>query len=142
MIVTNKPEKVVFALPTVQDTDVRTVSYRVYSGDDPQGTDEILVTTPSYTPDEVIQPDQPAVRYLRVAAEDAAGNRSAWQTVAIWRYDPIPPVGTLSGGDVSGTTTTLPVTLDLQATDEGSQVAPMRFSRDGQTWNEWEPYAR
>ncbi len=118
------------------------VGYHIYWGANPQGTGEALVVTPGYTPTEVIQAGEPTVRYLRVAAEDAAGNRSAWQTVAIWRYDPIPPLGTLSMGDGSGTTTTLPVTLDLQATDEGSQVAQMRFSRDGQTWNEWEPYAR
>ena len=56
MIVINKPEKVVFTLPAVQDIDWRTVSYRVYWGDNPQGTGDILVTTPSYTTDEVIQP--------------------------------------------------------------------------------------
>ena len=79
------------------------------------------------------------VHYLRVAAGDPSRILSAWHTVGVWRYDPTPPHGSLTANDGVETIDTLYMTLNIDSTDEDSWVSEMRFSRDNQTWTEWEP---
>ena len=54
--------------------------------------------------------------------------------------DSTPPTGevTVNNGDPYTTSNT--VTLNLSAADPGSGVSQMRFSNDGTTWSDWEPY--
>ena len=118
------------------------VEYLTYWGNDPAGTGDTAVSEAAFTPPEtLLQTDEPAVYYLRVAARDESGQLSAWQTAAIWQYDPAPPTGTLSLSGAGNTTKSLPVTLELAAADDGGVVAEMRFSRNGRTWTAWEPFA-
>lgn len=136
----NQPQSLAFSWQSASD-ESELAGYRLYWGDDPNGTGEEFTTGTIYNPTELPEPNQPATRYLRVAAEDAAGNQSAWQTVAIWHYDPIAPSGSLTVASGSPTVRSLNVSLDLDADDEGSFVTQMRFSRDGNNWSAWEPYA-
>lgn len=55
--------------------------------------------------------------------------------------DITPPTGSITINGGADWTDTCQVTLTLTATDEGSGVKEMRFSPDGETWSEWEPYA-
>ncbi|HPC15935.1 MAG TPA: immunoglobulin domain-containing protein [Candidatus Hydrogenedentes bacterium] len=55
--------------------------------------------------------------------------------------DPAPPQGTLAIDGGAAWTTSLDVTLSPDASDPISGVSLMRFSNDGITWSDWEPYA-
>jgi len=110
-------------------------TYHLYWGTSPVGTGSITQTETTYSPEAVTEP---GTYYLRVAAEDEAGQMSEWQTVAIWQYDPTPPTGTLTINNGSETVPSLPVTLQL---DTESDVADMRFSTDGLSWTEWEAFS-
>jgi len=126
--------------PAAVDEGSGVAGYNVYWGPDENGTAEALVTEAAYTPAPSDSTGGTAVYYLRVAPVDNAGNSGAWQTVNVQRYDTVAPAGTIevSGGE---TVPTLPVTLNLAATDEHSGIAEMRFSSDGLNWSEWELYA-
>jgi hypothetical protein len=139
-IVTNRLRKSEFSWPPAQTGPHALSGYRVYWGVDPQGEGDTFVTSPDYVIDEKLQPNQSTERFLRIAAEDDQGNRSSWLTVAIWRYDPIAPVGTMTLPN-DGPVSTLHLAINLSTEDEGSEVVAMRFSHDSQTWTEWEPYA-
>jgi hypothetical protein len=62
--------------------------YNVYWGTDPAGTAGTWAGTPGYDPAPV---SSPSVHYLRVQAEDAAGNTSPWATLFTLKYDGSPP---------------------------------------------------
>jgi WD40 repeat protein len=71
-------------------------------------------------------------------AEDRAGNvRTTSVTV---RLDKTPPTGSLTINDGAATTGSTIVTLKIQANDNLSGVAEMRFSNDGRTWSDWESF--
>ena len=55
--------------------------------------------------------------------------------------DTTPPVGSILINAGATTTTSRSVLLTLDATDDESGVAQMRFSNDGDTWTDWEAYA-
>jgi PKD repeat protein len=82
--------------------------------------------------------EQPVFVWL----EDGMGNKThenaARRTI---KFDKTPPLGTLLINDGATRTTELVVTLGLQAQDNASGIVEMRFSNDGQTWSEWEPFA-
>jgi WD40 repeat protein len=72
-------------------------------------------------------------------AEDRAGNvRTTSVTV---RLDKTPPTGSLTINDGAATTGSTIVTLKIQANDNLSGVAQMRFSNDGRTWSDWESFS-
>ena len=134
------PAPSAFIWPAAVDEGSGVAGYHVYWGPDENGTAEALVTEAAYAPSPPDLTGGAAVYYLRVAPVDNVGNLGAWQTVNVQRYDAVAPAGTIevSGGEV---VPTLPVTLNLAATDEHSGIAEMRFSSDGLNWSEWEPYA-
>jgi hypothetical protein len=75
-------------------------------------------------------------RRIEGRAEDRAGNvRTTSVTV---RLDKTPPTGSLTINDGATTTSSKYVTLKIQANDNLSGVAEMRFSNDGRTWSDWE----
>jgi parallel beta-helix repeat protein len=86
--------------------------------------------------------EQPVYVWL----EDSLGNFSHDNRGLVTvRYDKTPPVGSLVINQGLPETNSLLVTLTLEATDkageqEGSGVAAMRFSNDGRSWSEWEPF--
>jgi len=141
IIWSNRGEVPSFSWPAAND-EGELAGYKVYWGADANGKGNIFVTNTGFTPSDVLETNQPSVRYLRVAAEDAAGNQSDWQTVAIWHYDPVAPTGSLTIANGSPVVRTLNVTLNLEASDKNGFVTKMRFSSDGVDWTEWEPYAR
>lgn len=129
-----------FTWPAAVDEGSGVAGYRVYWGPDENGEAEALVSEPAYTPTPPNTSGGAAVTYLRVAPLDNAGNVGEWRTAGVWRYDAVAPAGAarIYGGPI---VPTLPVTLRLEAMDDHSGVAAMRFSADGQTWSDWEPYA-
>ncbi|MCA9994625.1 MAG: M23 family metallopeptidase [Anaerolineales bacterium] len=114
--------------------------YRVYWGDDANGQSDALVTETSYTPSETMASSSSSIRYLRVAAEDAVGNVGEWQTVAVWRYDNLPPIGTLAVGSGGEEVRSLNVTLNISGSDQQGAITDMRFSSNGTLWSAWQPY--
>jgi WD40 repeat protein len=54
--------------------------------------------------------------------------------------DKTPPTGSLTINDGAATTGSTIVTLKIQANDNLSGVAEMRFSNDGRTWSDWEGF--
>lgn len=141
LLTSNKESLSSLSWPEAVDKEGDNFQYLVYWGMDPEGTIETSTTSlQSYVPSFDFTGD-PATYYLRVAAKDEAGNISDWQTVNIWQYDPVPPIGSVvigSGGDVVNK---LNVELNISAEDVEGQVSQMRFSADGQTWSEWESYS-
>ena len=78
-------------------------------------------------------------RRIEGRAEDRAGNvRTTSVTV---RLDKTPPTGSLTINDGAATTGSTIVTLKIQANDNLSGVAEMRFSNDGRTWSDWESFS-
>jgi hypothetical protein len=69
---------------------------------------------------------------------DKAGNRAT--ATARVSLDKTPPTGSLTINDGAATTTETTVTLKIQANDNLSGVAQMRFSNDGRTWSDWEGF--
>lgn len=61
--------------------------YRVYWGEDPDGTSDDYVITLPWNAGEVID----GTYYLRVSTRDAAGNDAGWITLYVFRYDGTPP---------------------------------------------------
>ena len=114
--------------------------YYVYWGADEAGVGEVMVREAAYSPVEEVAGDEAAVRYLRVAAEDEAGNVSEWQTVGVWHYDPVAPTGRLMVGSGGERVRSLNVTLNVVAEDAEGAVTGMRFGVDGEKWTAWEPY--
>ncbi|RKY26552.1 MAG: hypothetical protein DRP79_04660, partial [Planctomycetota bacterium] len=62
--------------------------YVVYWGTDPDGTPNVPVSVPSFTPGA---PGVSGTYYLRVASVDVAGNTGAATTLFTFRYDETPP---------------------------------------------------
>jgi WD40 repeat protein len=75
---------------------------------------------------------------VRGEAMDKVGNRST-TTVRV-NIDKTPPTGSLTINDGAATTSSTRVTLKIQANDNLSGVAEMRFSNDGRTWSDWESF--
>ena len=81
--------------------------------------------------------------FVRIWAEDCAGNRSRSAVVGPIRIDTVAPVHPRVAVESQGpwcarNRVTL---IDLGADDAHSGVARMRFSLDGQIWSPWEPFA-
>lgn len=128
-----------FSWPAAAD-ESGVAGYYIYWGPDPNGEGDIWVTEPAYTP--TTANSEEGVFYLRAAAKDNVGNVSPWFTVATWGYDTQSPDGTLTvQGDVD-TVQTLPIYLSITpVVDGGSPISMMRFSKDGEVWLDWEPFA-
>jgi PKD repeat protein len=83
----------------------------------------------------------PIYRYTTLGRFNATltvGGSAASRTILT---DTIPPSGTNRINNGASFTTNPVVTLTLSATDNSGVVAGMRFSNDGVTWSEWEPFA-
>jgi parallel beta-helix repeat protein len=82
--------------------------------------------------------EQPVFVWL----EDGMGNKDHRNTAqVVIRFDKTPPTGRLSINDGAQRTTELRVILRLQAQDNASGLAEMRFSNDGRTWTGWEAFS-
>jgi WD40 repeat protein len=70
---------------------------------------------------------------------DKAGNTT---TVGPYTFqiDKTPPTGSVKINDGAATTDSTTVRLTITATDALSGVIEMRFSNDGSTWSDWEPF--
>jgi hypothetical protein len=136
---TNKPQLDAFSWAPASD-EGELKGYYVYWGEEESGTSETFITETSFTPEETIAAGSAATRYLRIAALDAAGNLSAWQTAATWHYDNVAPTSRLTIGNGGEMVRSLHLTLNLEAEDADSAVSLMRFSADGKQWTAWEPY--
>lgn len=81
-------------------------------------------------------------RTLRVRAVDRAGNEDPTPASRTWNVDTSAPSGTVAIVEGAYAKSTA-LNLSLLASDPppGSGVTSMRFSNDGSTWSEWEPYA-
>jgi len=77
---------------------------------------------------------------LYVRFRDAAGNISPIYSDSIIK-DATAPTGTILINGGAATTTSSNVVLTLSATDAGSGVTQMRFSKDNITWFNWETYS-
>ena len=137
----NQPQAPTFSWQAASD-EGELAGYKLYWGDDPNGVGELFITETSFTPTEVLESGQLASRHLRVAAVDAAGNQSDWLTVGIWQYDPIAPSGSLMVNGGGDTVRSLNVILYIDASDEGGGIDRVRFSSNGISWGEWEPYVQ
>jgi hypothetical protein len=80
------------------------------------------------------------VKMVQVEFQDAAGNVSTPVGASIG-LDTTAPTGLFQINGGAAYTTALAATLDLAAVDAVSGVALMRFSADGLSWSDWEPYA-
>ncbi|MEM4413247.1 MAG: right-handed parallel beta-helix repeat-containing protein, partial [Candidatus Caldarchaeum sp.] len=81
--------------------------------------------------------EQPVFVWL----EDGMGNKTQQNSArGMIKFDKTPPTGTLLINDGATRTTELVVTLKLQARDNASGLYRMRFSNDGRTWSDWEPF--
>ena len=117
--------------------------YSVYWGSDEKGESASFVTANSFasaTP--LCAVGAACTGYLRLRSQDnVALDAEEWSTTFVLRYDGAPPLAafTVNNG-VTQTAQTL-ITLNLNASDQGSGLAEMRFSSDGQGWTAWEAYA-
>ena len=117
--------------------------YFTYWGADENGESASFITAnglQSATP--LCAQGQACTGYLRLRSQDNVGlSPEKWTTTFVLRYDGAPPVAdfTVNGG-VTQTAQTL-IQLNLQATEQGSGLAEMRLSSDGQSWTPWEVYA-
>jgi len=75
-----------------------------------------------------------------VQFRDAAGNVSTVVTDSIQLADLTPPTGSVLINNDAASTSVLPVTLNLSATDANG-VTSMRLRWNAQSWGAWEPYA-
>ena len=130
-----------FTWLSAQDPESGIRGYRVYWGEDREGTAEAVVDEPAHAPPAWDAPASITVHYLRAAPLDNAGNQGEWRTIAEWRYDDMPPSATVQVNGGGETVRSLNVTLNLTAEDNGSGVEAMRFSTDSAAWTPWEPYA-
>lgn len=112
-------------------------------GEEPTSPEDGQRTTEKpFTITEPPEREQP----LYVWLEDSLGNFSHNNRGLVsLRYDKTPPVGSLVINQGASETSSLLVTLTLEATDkagdlEGSGVAEMRLSNNGRTWSDWEPF--
>ena len=118
--------------------------YYVYWGDQPEGKDEspgAFRTSAAYgAAGPLCAAGQSCTGYLRVRSVDYVDNiAGGWSTLFTLRYDGAAPTldFTINGG-VTQTAQTL-VSLNLNATDQGSGVSDAR-SFAGDNWSAWEPY--
>jgi hypothetical protein len=99
-------------------------------------------------PETVYDPEEPPViraegtTTISYFATDRAGNLETPKTLTV-KIDKTPPTANVSinGGDDFTNDTTLNLTLNSNDPSPGSGVAQMRFSNDGTSWSEWEPFA-
>lgn len=68
-------------------------------------------------------------------------NNNVFTTKDTTIYDTLPPTGSIIINGDASVTSSLSVTLGLNATDLASGVSLMRFSNDGATWAPWQTYA-
>lgn len=80
-------------------------------------------------------------RLVTLLRQNVAANPSSWQATTASLHDAAPPRATLTIADGSEIVTSLPVAVQIQAANESGELVSVRFSRDGQIWTEWEPYA-
>lgn len=118
--------------------------YYIYWGDQPEGKDEstgAFRTSAAYgAAGPLCAASQSCTGYLRVRSVDYVDNFAGdWSTLFALRYDGAAPTldFTINGG-VTQTAQTL-VSLNLNATDQGSGVRDAR-SFAGDNWSAWEPY--
>jgi WD40 repeat protein len=91
-----------------------------------------------YCPPTVTVSQEGRDQVVKGEAIDRAGNR-ATTSIKI-SLDKTPPAGTLTINDGAAVTTSTSVTLRIQASDNLSGVAEMRFSNDGKTWSDWKSF--
>jgi hypothetical protein len=86
--------------------------------------------------------DQEGATTLTYYATDNEGNSEDPQTLKV-KIDKMPPTANVSinGEDDFTHDTTVNLTLNSNDPSSGSGVAQMRFSNDGTSWSEWEPFA-
>jgi hypothetical protein len=84
-------------------------------------------------------PSGEGVKTVHAQFRDSRGSISPAFSDSI-TLDMTKPVGSITINGNATSTTDPAVTLTLVATDAGSNVVWMRFSRDNITWSAWEPY--
>lgn len=79
---------------------------------------------------------------VRVQYKDGLGYKSAVFSDFI-RFDDASPTGAIliNNGDIATTSPLVTLTLTYSDGADGTGVAEMRFSDDGETWTDWEPVA-
>ncbi len=87
-----------------------------------------------------LQLTEDGVYSLAYRAGDVAGNWSPTQTITV-SIDQTPPVltYTVSPDPAASGWYTQPVTIEIQAQDEGSGLARVSYRLDGGKWTEWSP---
>lgn len=130
-----------FTWPVPHDEGSGVKGYSVYWGGDPAGTAASFITANRYQSGAPLCGVNAACTgYLRLRSRDQVDNEPAgWATAFVLRYDNAPPVADFTFSQGMTTTQTL-VNLQIAATDQGSGVAEMRLSGDGQSWTSWEVY--
>ena len=75
-----------------------------------------------------------------VTSANFGGNQGGGLCEKAVKLDTEPPTGSLTINDGAATTSSPTVTLKIQANDNMSGVAEMRFSNDGRTWSDWQGF--
>ncbi len=131
-----------FSWPISHDEGSGIQGYHVYWGPNEIGESATFITTNAFA-DLTPLCDTVAVctGYLRLRSVDNVNNlANEWSTGFVLRYDNVPPEVDFTFNEGITRTDQTHVTLNINATDEGSGVVAMRVSPDGQAWLPWEVY--
>ncbi len=131
-----------FSWPVPHDEGSGIRGYHVYWGPNEIGESGTFITTNAFA-DLTPLCDTVAVctGYLRLRSVDNVNNlANEWSTGFVLRYDNVPPEVDFTFNEGITRTDQTHVTLNINATDEGSGVVAMRLSPDGQAWLPWEAY--
>jgi hypothetical protein len=109
----------------------------VYWGTDPAGTTATVTGNTGYNPGPVSDGSY----YLRLRAQDNAGNWSHWTTLFVLRYDGTAPTGSFTLANGSSTTYTTQVLVSSDVSDNLSGVTHIRTRNAGESWGDWQAYS-
>jgi len=131
-----------FRWPIPHDEGSGIQGYSVYWGPDEAGESAVFITANAFAdPTPLCDTVAVCTGYLRLQSVDNVDNRAnEWSTGFVLRYDNVPPVVDFTFNEGITTTDQTHITLNIDASDEGSGVQAMRVSPDGQDWLPWEEY--
>ena len=131
-----------FRWPIPHDEGSGIQGYSVYWGPDEAGESAVFITANAFTdPTPLCDTVAVCTGYLRLQSVDNVDNRAnEWSTGFVLRYDNVPPVVDFTFNEGITTTDQTHITLNIDASDEGSGVQAMRVSPNGQDWLPWEEY--